>query len=243
MELVSQTDSAVPSLGMSKGDGNRTEAMLIAEARAGSVVAFEHLVQRCQAKVFRVVRPMAHTREDAEEVVQSAFVLAFRHLARFRGDSRFCTWIVRIAINEALMKRRGRRWNEISIDHSRENQEGIPPRELEDGRPSPEERCSHEEMRSILAATIGQLPPHYRTVFQLRDVEGFSTRETARALALSSTAVKSRLRRARIALRGSLHKYTRALGVFRNQRNQRFSAPGFIKRSTSRRELNKTNIF
>jgi RNA polymerase sigma-70 factor, ECF subfamily len=231
MQLIGQTNSIASSLCLSKSNDDFDEASLIAGAKTGSLGAFEQLVKRYEARVFRVAQSMAHTREDAEEVAQSAFVQAFSHLSNFRGDSRFYTWLVRITINEGLMKLRRRRYNEISIDNARENEEGILPRELEDSRPTPEERCSREELRSILATTIGQLSPRYRAVFQLRDVEGFSTKETARALDLSLTAVKTRLRRARVALRSSLQKYTRSFGVIQNQRSQRFSA--FIGSSRS----------
>lgn len=212
-QFVSESNSVMPPVCGSEGNGDCNEADLIAEAKAGSLPAFDQLVQRYEARVFRVAQSMAHTHEDAEEIAQTAFVQAFRHLANFRGDSRFYTWLVRITINEGLMKLRRRRWNEISIDNSGDHEERVLSRELEDWRPTPEERCSHEELRGILATNIGLLPPRYRAVFQLRDVEGYSTKETARALDLSPTAVKTRLRRARIALRSSLDKYRRSAAI------------------------------
>ena len=214
-QFASESNSVMPLVCPSEGNGDCNEVDLIAEAKAGSLPAFDQLVQRYEARIFRVAQSMTHTHEDAEEIAQTAFVQAFKHLSNFRGDSRFYTWLVRITINEGLMKLRRRRWNEISIDNSGENEERTLCRELEDWRPTPEERCSHEELRSILATNIGQLPPRYRAVFQLRDVEGYSTKETARALDLSPTAVKTRLRRARIALRSSLDKYRRS-AAFRN---------------------------
>jgi len=186
------------------------EQQLIAQAKNGSTGAFGQLVERYERKVFRLARNITRNREDAEEVVQNALVQAFRNLSRFRGDSRFYTWLVRITVNEALMKVRRRRFNEMSLDDSLETDDSLIPRQLEDWGPNPEQRYSQEELQSILTKTIGKLEPGYRTVFQLRDVEGLSTEETAQALALSSSAVKTRLRRARMRLRNSLNKYFRS---------------------------------
>lgn len=238
MQLVTHTNSATPSLYARTGNDDCSEARLVLEAKAGSHAAFERLVLRYEVRVFRVAQSMGHTREDAEEIVQSAFVQAFSHLSHFRGDSRFYTWLVRIAINEGLMRLRRRRWNEISVDNIRDDEQGVFPRELKDWRPNPEERCSREELRRILATKINQLSSRYRRVFQLREVEGLSTKQTARALNLSPTAVKTRLRRARIVLRSSLQKYARSRCFVHNQWSRPFSAATFIDSSKSRREQN-----
>lgn len=185
------------------------EAPLIAEARNGSSVAIEQLVGRYERRVFRLAQNITGNHEDAEEVVQNAFVKAFRNLASFRGDSRFYTWLVRITLNEALMKIRGQRFNSVSVDDTKDAEDHMP-RELEDWGPNPEQRYSQEELRRILEASIGELAPGYRIVFQLRDVEGLTTEETARAVGLSVAAVKSRLARARAQLRDSLDIYFRA---------------------------------
>ena len=208
-QAAGKSNSVTTSLCASKGYDEGCEASLILEAKAGSRTAFDQLVQRHKARVSRVAQSMARTPEDAEEIVQNAFFKAFENLSRFRGDSRFYTWLVRITINEALMKMRGRRFSIVSIDDPVNTKEGAFVRELEDRRPTPEERCSHEELRNILATSIRQLRPRYRTVFQLREVVGLSTEETAQALHLSRTTVKSRLWRARITLRNSLDKFAR----------------------------------
>ncbi|HTV57459.1 MAG TPA: sigma-70 family RNA polymerase sigma factor [Verrucomicrobiae bacterium] len=183
------------------------EDELVAEAKGGSIRAFEQLVNSCEARVFRVAQSIARSREDAEEVMQDAFIKAFEKLSHFRGDSRFYTWLVRITINEGLMKVRRRRWNEISMEDAFENEDGALPRQLEDWGPNPEQRYSQKELQDILANAIGQLAPGYRTVFQLRDVEGFSTEETARSLNLSIPTIKTRVRRARFQLRQSLNEF------------------------------------
>jgi RNA polymerase sigma-70 factor, ECF subfamily len=206
-QSVSQSSSAMPSLGACKGYDKSFEASLIAGAKTGSLTAFDQLVHRYETKLFRVAHSITHTREDSEEVVQNALVKAFANLYRFRGDSRFYTWLVRITINEALMQRRGRHLKEVSIDGRGDNEERTIVDELKDHGPTPEERCWHEELQNILRACIGQLRPDYRSVFHLREVAGVSTEETAQALNLSPSAVKTRLRRARIILRNSLKGY------------------------------------
>ena len=151
---------------------------------------------------------MTQNREDAEEVTQEAFFRAFTHLEGFKGDSRFSTWLIRIAINEALMKLRRRRPT-VSLDGERETENGVVIHEVEDWGPSPEQRYSQQELQHILSEAMGQLSPDMRLVTQLRDVEEFSTEETAQILGLSVSAVKSRSHRARITLRGLLNRYFR----------------------------------
>ena len=182
---------------------------LIVQARNGSPAAIELLVRRYDSRLFRLARNITFNHEDAEEVVQTAFVKAFQNLAAFRGDSRFYTWLVRIAVNEALMKGRGRRFLEVSIDDTSGAEDDVIPHELEDWGPNPEERYSQEELRRILSISISKLDAKYRVVFQLRDVEGLTTDETARELDLSVPAVKTRLARARLQLRNSLDIYFR----------------------------------
>ena len=181
------------------------EERLVEQAQQGSHDAFRRLVECYEARIFRLAKRIAHSREDAEEIMQDAFVQAHKNLSRFRRDSRFYTWLVRITINAGLMKLRRRRHKERSIDNR--IHEGPLSSGPEDWGPNPEQRYSQTELHCILERTIAQLPPEYRTVFQLRDVEGFSTQETAQALTLSQAAVKSRVRRARTQLRKLLNPY------------------------------------
>lgn len=211
-QSVSHSSTVMPSLSAGGSYDDPFEASLMAEAKAGSLTAFDQLVHRYEPRVSRLARSIAHTREDAEEIVQNALVKAFTNLHRFRGDSRFYTWLVRIAINEGLMERRRRRVKVVSLD-DRVNTEETVTAELKDQGHTPEERCWQEELRSILRASIGQLRPGYRAVFQLRDMEGCSTEETAQALSLSPSAVKTRLRRARTKLRNSLEASGLPLGA------------------------------
>jgi RNA polymerase sigma-70 factor (ECF subfamily) len=184
------------------------ELTLVQAAKSGDVSAFEELVRRYDRNVFRIAQHITQNREDAEDVVQDAFLKAYSNLAQFQGQSKFYTWLVRIAVNEALMKLRRRRPERtVSLDEEVKTEEDSVPREVADWSPNPEQQYSQAELREILSRTIQGLPPGFRTVFVLRDVEGLSTEETAEALELSIPAVKSRLLRARLQLRERLSRY------------------------------------
>jgi RNA polymerase sigma-70 factor, ECF subfamily len=183
------------------------EAALVAAAKGGDLAAFEELVSRYERRIYRLALHITQNREDAEDATQDAFLKAFQHLDNFQGDSRFYTWLVRIAVNQALMKLRKRRPNQISLDEDVDTGEDTIPREVEDWGPSPEDRYEQSELGDILNTTIAELEPPFRIVFQLRDIEELSTEETAEALGLSIPAVKSRLLRARLKLRQKLNKY------------------------------------
>jgi RNA polymerase sigma-70 factor (ECF subfamily) len=185
------------------------EPALVAAAKAGDISAFETLVGRYERKIFRLAQNITQNREDAEDTMQEAFLKAYQHLGEFQGNSRFYTWLVRIAVNQALMKLRKRRPNVVSLDEEIETGEESMPREVEDWGPSPEERYEQSELGTILTETIAELDPAFRIVFQLRDIEELSTEETADVLGLSVPAVKSRLLRARLKLRQKLNKYFR----------------------------------
>ena len=184
------------------------ESVLVDAARNGDVGAFEQLVRRYDRNVFRIAQHITQNREDAEDVVQDAFLKAFQNLGQFQGQSKFYTWLVRIAVNEALMRLRRRRPERtVSLDEDVKTEEDSMPREVADWSPNPEQLYSQAELKDILGKTIQGLPPGFRTVFVLRDVEGLSTEETAEALNLSIPAVKSRLLRARLQLRERLNKF------------------------------------
>jgi RNA polymerase sigma-70 factor, ECF subfamily len=185
------------------------ESALVAAAKAGDISAFETLVGRYERKIFRLTQNITQNREDAEDAMQEAFLKAFEHLQAFEGNSRFYTWLVRIAVNQALMKLRKRRPNVVSLDEEVDAGEDMVPREVEDWGPSPAERYAQTELSEILTKVIGELDPPFRIVFQLRDIEELSTEETAEALGLTVPAVKSRLLRARLKLRQTLNQYFR----------------------------------
>ena len=186
------------------------DVLLVNQARDGDVAAFEKLVRQYDRQVFRIAQHITQNREDAEDVVQDAFLKAYEKLDQFQGNSKFYTWLVRITVNEALMRLRKRRTGKmVSIDEDVETEEGSMPRDLADWSPDPEALYGQSEMAEILRKTIQGLPPGFRVVFVLRDVEGLSTEETAETLGLSVPAVKSRLLRARLQLRERLSRYFR----------------------------------
>src|SRR5215471_2935748 len=184
------------------------ELALVQAAKQGDVGAFEQLVKRYDRNIFRIAQHITQNREDAEDVVQDAFLKAYENLDQFQGNSKFYTWLVRIAVNEALMRLRKRRNDRtVSLDEDVETEDGSIPREVADWAPNPEQLYGQSELSDILRRTIQGLSPGFRTVFVLRDVEGMSTEETAEMLGLSVPAVKSRLLRARLQLRERLAKY------------------------------------
>jgi RNA polymerase sigma-70 factor (ECF subfamily) len=190
------------------GEPVSDELALVQSAKKGDVQAFEELVRRYDRNVFRIAQHITHNREDAEDVVQEAFLKAYSNLDQFQGQSKFYTWLVRIAVNEALMKlRRIKPGRTVSLDEDVKTDEDSLPREVADWSPNPEQQYNQAELRDILDRTIQGLPTSFRTVFVLRDVEGLSTEETAEALDLSIPAVKSRLLRARLQLRERLNRY------------------------------------
>jgi RNA polymerase sigma-70 factor (ECF subfamily) len=185
------------------------EHLLVAAAKRGDLAAFEELVSRYEAKIFRLTMNITRNREDAEDAMQDAFLKSYSHLKDFAEDSRFYTWLVRIAANEALMRLRKRRPNQVSLDEPVEGEDDLMPREVQDWGLGPEQRFAQTEMREILSSVIEGLEPDYRIVFVLRDIEELSTEETAKAVGISVPAVKSRLLRARLKLREKLNRYFR----------------------------------
>lgn len=189
------------------------EAALVERARQGDDQAFTSLVARYDRKVFRLAKNITQNDEDAEDVLQDAFLKAYTHLDSFHGDSKFYTWIVRIAVNEALMKLRKRRSDKmVSLDEEIDTGEEQVTREIAVWDGDPEQKYGQAELRAILDEAIQSLKPTFRTVFQLRDVEELSTEETAEALDLSIPAVKSRLLRARLQLRERLTRVFKRKG-------------------------------
>ena len=183
------------------------ESLLVREAKAGNYAAFEELVNRYEKKIYRLGMNITGNPEDAEDVLQEAFLKAFQHLPEFREDSRFYTWIVRIAVNEALMKLRKRRTSrEVPMEDSEDENGEVLVREFADWKPNPEQQYAQAELDRILQGAVRTLSPGFRTVFYLRDVEGLSTEEAAEMLNLSVGAVKARLFRARLRLREELSK-------------------------------------
>jgi RNA polymerase sigma-70 factor (ECF subfamily) len=193
--------------------GSNDEGQLVAQAKAGDVQAFTDLVNRYERKIYRLAKHITQNDEDAEDVLQDAFLKAYEHLDSFKGDSKFYTWIVRIAVNEALMRLRKRRSDRtVPLDEPVDTGEEMVTREIAVWEDNPEQRYSREEMHDILEQAVETLKPDFRTVFVLRDIEELSTEDTAETLGISVPAVKSRLLRARLALREKLTRQFKRKG-------------------------------
>jgi RNA polymerase sigma-70 factor (ECF subfamily) len=189
------------------------EMLLVERAKAGDAAAFGELISKYERRVYRMARQITQNDEDAEDVLQEACLKAFEHLDSFQGQSKFYTWLTRIAVNESLMKLRKRKSDRtVSLDENIETDEEPIVREIAVWDDNPELRYSQEEMRQILDKAIDGLKPIFRTVFILRDVEELSTEETAEVLGLSIAAVKSRLLRARLQLRERLTRVFKRKG-------------------------------
>jgi RNA polymerase sigma-70 factor, ECF subfamily len=189
------------------------ETELVAKAKAGDPTAFTELVNHYDRRVFRMAKQITQNDEDAEDVLQETFLKAYSHLDNFQGNSKFYTWLVRIAVNEALMKLRKRRSDKtVPIDDPIDTGEDVVAREIAVWDDNPEQTYSREELANILSDAIEGLKPAYRTVFVLRDIEEMSIEETAEALDLSISAVKSRLLRARLQLRDKLTRLFKRKG-------------------------------
>lgn len=189
------------------------EAALVVRAKAGDMSAFSDLVNHYERRVFRMAKQITQNDDDASDVLQETFLKAYTHLEDFQGNSKFYTWLVRIAVNEALMKLRKRRSDRtVPLDEPIDTGEDEVAREIAVWDQNPEDSYSREELGRILDEAIQSLKPAYRTVFILRDIEEMSIEETAEALGLSISAVKSRLLRARLQLREKLTRQFKRKG-------------------------------
>ena len=184
------------------------DTALVQASRGGDVAAFEQLVKRYDAKLLRIAQKVTQNPEDAEEVVQEAFFKAYQKLDQFQEHAKFSTWLIRITLNESLMKLRKQRAilkqlvdNDVDADSERR------PFDVADWAPNPEMLYRASEFREILITSLQRLSPALKVVFVLRDIEEHSLRETSEMLNLTETAVKTRLSRARLQLREELSKY------------------------------------
>jgi RNA polymerase sigma-70 factor (ECF subfamily) len=181
---------------------------LVHASKDGNISAFEQLVKRYDRKLVRIAQSVTHNREDAQDAVQEAFLKAFQHLGEFRETCQFSTWLIRITLNQSLMKLRKRNTaKESSLDEDLRADDEVLPRDVVDWAPNPEQLYWASELRDLLTKTLEELPRTSQTVFALRDIEGLSIDQTALVLGLSQSAVKARLWRARLQLREGLNKY------------------------------------
>jgi len=186
----------------------QAEGFSLGALQSGSREEFARLVEAYQANIYRLALRMLDNPQDAEDVLQETFLKAYRNLKNFDGRSKLSTWLFRIATNEALMFLRRQRPGVFSIDEPVDGEDGEQePLQIVDWCCLPEKELLSAESRLHLDAAVQRLPHTLRVVFLLRDIEDLSTQETAQALGLSETAVKTRLSRARMRLREDLTAY------------------------------------
>jgi RNA polymerase sigma-70 factor (ECF subfamily) len=174
------------------------DSALVTRAKAGGREAFEELVHRHADHLYGVVRRLGLPREAAEDVTQETFLRAWRGIDAFKGEARFFTWVYRIGLNEA------RRRLEREPTRALQSLDGEHAIEVPDLRYEPHARLAHAELQTALAAAVRSISPKYRAPLILRDIEGLSTADAAAILGLSEAALKSRLHRARAAVRAAI---------------------------------------
>ncbi|HYI11806.1 MAG TPA: RNA polymerase sigma factor [Thermoanaerobaculia bacterium] len=173
---------------------------IVGRVVAGDVALFEILMRRHNQRIYRAVRAVLRSDDDVEDVMQQAYLNAYKHLAQFAGGARFSTWLTRIAVNEALARRRGSAVKLVQGDESMDLDIA------DEITPDPEQQAGTAELREVMEREVTALPDAFRTVFILREVEGLGTAETAASLGVSEDLVKTRLHRARILLRERLYR-------------------------------------
>jgi RNA polymerase sigma-70 factor (ECF subfamily) len=201
MTMMTRTSSAV-----APGNHELSDAQTIEQVLNGNTAMFELLMRRYNERVYRAARAIVRDEQEAEDVMQQAYVNAFTHLRQFNGSAQFSTWLTRIAINEALARARRRgRYEAFDDDHS-----SVARLMASNPAQSPERQAFAGELRGLLEWAIDALPDGMREVFVLREVEGLSTNEVAECLGVSDDVVKTRLSRGRAALRRLLMERTGA---------------------------------
>jgi RNA polymerase sigma-70 factor (ECF subfamily) len=214
-------DGLPPVAGAAPGASAPSDEELIERARQKDFAAFETLLERYEDKVFRLAFRFVRNESDAKEILQDTFLSIWRKLDTFKGDSQFSSWVYRVTANAALMRLRSqRRHPQISTEdlppgfldsHGAGYGEGYGsghiPSPGENWAKRPDDQLQSDELRRHIQSAVDALPELYRTVFLVRDVEGMSTEETAELLGISVPTVKTRLHRARIALREAIAKY------------------------------------
>lgn len=181
------------------------EALLIARIQRGERELFYELIRPYEKRVFVISFTILRNEAEAQDAAQDAFLKAFKYLSQFRSESRFSTWLIQVAINEARQRQRRSHLEIMRPIEDQENEDGTyTPRDFADWREIPSEALERQEVREKLVSALASLAQKYREVFILRDVEHMSIDETAQALGISAGAVKTRLLRARLMLRDLL---------------------------------------
>ena len=190
---------------MTKADG---ESILVERAKNGDHKAFEDLIKMTSDKIYNLGLRLLHNKEDAADIMQETYIAAYENLPKFKGNSSFSTWLYRIATNFALMKMRedkGRK--EVPEERLKEVSKHVYDTAITDWTESPVDHLRKQELKETLDRAIESLPPKYRSVFILHDIEGMSIAEISDILSISPGAVKTRAHRSRLYLREKLSEY------------------------------------
>jgi RNA polymerase sigma-70 factor (ECF subfamily) len=201
----------------------RDEQKMIASILAGDAGLFHDLIRPYERSVYVMALSFLKNEADAEDAAQETFLSAYRKLSSFRGESKFGTWLISITLNEA--RSRLRRANVVkmeSLDESPGEEGHISPALLRDWREIPSEALERDEIRHLLQSAVGELPPIYREIFLLRDVEELSIAETAGVLQITAVSVKVRLHRARTMLQKNLAPQLKQMNAQSNPRRRWF---------------------
>jgi len=187
------------------------EQELVRQAKQGDTGAFEALMQKNQGKIYNLGLRLLRNKDDAADLLQETFIKAYESLPKFRGEAAFSTWLYRIAMNFALMKMRRDRNRKVSLDELKDVAGHSYSRHVSDWSGNPHVYLKNRELKSVLDGVIASLPPKYRSVFVLHDVEGLSLAKVAKILSLSIPAVKSRVHRSRMYLRERLDEHFKTM--------------------------------
>ena len=189
------------------------EIELVEKAKLGDTKAFEELMKRTQDKIYNLGIKFFGNKEDAADLLQETYIKAYESLPNFEGKSSFSTWLYRIATNFALMKLRKEKMKKVSIEELKEISDGSKDSiDFYDWSENPYLHYKNEELKEILNEAINSLPPKYKTIFILHDIEGLSIQEVAKILSLSVPTVKTRIHRSRLYLREKLSEYFKKKG-------------------------------
>ncbi len=183
------------------------ERMLVKKAQKGDGKAFEILMEEYFKKIYNIALRMTNNADDAADMTQEVMIKLFRNIGSFKGDSKFSTWVYRVATNTCLDElKKMRRHSHASLNAEIDTGEGEVAIEVEDTAPTPEERAERSELKGMVAAAVEKLSPDHRAAIILRDIRGFSYDEIARILNCSEGTVKSRISRARAQLKAVIEK-------------------------------------
>jgi RNA polymerase sigma-70 factor, ECF subfamily len=204
--------AGIPTISANPADVSLlADAVLVSRTRAGDIEAFEQLVGRHERSLFRLAYRYVRDDQDAREILQDVFVTTWRKISGFEDRSQIGSWLYRVTVNASLMRlrARNRRPPEVDLGGNQNLLDAVPAQRAfhHSVRPRPDEQLESQELQRVIQRAINTLPPTLRSVFDLREAQGWSTEQTARMLGISAGAVKARFHRARRFLRAKIERY------------------------------------